>query len=1098
MKSLNIGRIFFLAALVIVAILTACSSPSADSIRGGGSKSGPVSDGIIPSITENSLTFKANSKTVLTLAFNTDIEIVDKTKIRVEVKAKGAVEFSKTPVSGSRVDTTRKKLLELTLSTNAVDGNIYKVKVGTGALKAKTSNLANKKELTSGEVTYSTSPILDRASPPYILNNKLVATFNLSIEVKDWKKVKVYKNPAGNNQEITLQQENIAVKDVNKNLLEITLPTVVKDEVYRLKLDAGAVNKEDEKTNVNKAISPEGLDITIEAAPALDKDNAPSISEQKIIVTFDGLISILTPDKIKYQLDGTTITPTNTPTVQNNKQLVIPLDALPAGGQVYRIELDIGAITGKNTVPSLAIKPNDMDIIIWDIMAVAPVSTSATEFNVTFPASMEIADKSKIKVEVKADGAGEFSETPVSSSRVDTTNKNLLELTLSTAATTKNVYRVKVEAGALRKSNQLNTEELTSGEAIYFASLFLDGGNPPYIMNNKLIATFNLPIALKDWRKVKVYKNPAGESDGREIILTEPNVTINSYSKNLLEITLPAVTKDEVYRLKLDAGAVREEDRKDNENKAIEPKDRDIAIKTAPSLTANPVSMGQKKIILTFDGPISILAPDKIKYHVDNGTPAKPLTSPEVNSNNKLEITLNLDPSEGEVYHISLEAGALGGGKNQPSTGNIRQEVIIPEIDLLNVIPAFASETEFSVSFQVEVGINDDDSIDVQKKNEGESDFVEVVNRTIAVDSANAQRINITLTEGEEIIPYTQAWRVVFRASALETATSSVPNLNELTTYEIKPRITDLYSWKEARTKDKKWDARRLHTSVIFNDRIWVMGGKNGAKYFNDVWSSPDGETWEESTPPGGTDKSTVGTSKNWWKKRSSHTSVVFHDKIWVMGGRVQQYLNDIWSSPDGSRWIEEAASANWSPRFGHTSVVFNPDGNREKIWVMGGNDGRSLNDVWSSTDGSRWIEEITAAKWSPRFGHTSVVFDPDESGKKIWIIGGNSNGNGLDDVWSSTDGSSWTNGINLLNTAYYASTVKYNDRLWIIGGGAINTKNFYSNGDLNENWIEEKTLSLPISATQAVEFKDKIWLLGGDYDGSMTNTIWNMGRGSE
>ena len=106
----------------------------------------------------------------------------------------------------------------------------------------------------------------------------------------------------------------------------------------------------------------------------------------------------------------------------------------------------------------------------------------------------------------------------------------------------------------------------------------------PYILDNKLVVTFNLPIALKDWTKVKVYKDPDGDNDGEAVTLVQGNVTINRTSRNLLEITLPAVQATEVYRLRLDAGAVSEEGEAANENKPIEPKDRDITIEAAPAL----------------------------------------------------------------------------------------------------------------------------------------------------------------------------------------------------------------------------------------------------------------------------------------------------------------------------------------------------------------------------------------------------------------------------------------------------------------------------------------------------------------------------------
>ena len=58
----------------------------------------------------------------------------------------------------------------------------------------------------------------------------------------------------------------------------------------------------------------------------------------------------------------------------------------------------------------------------------------------------------------------------------------------------------------------------------------------------------------------------------------------------------------------------------------------------------------------------------------------------------------------------------------------------------------------------------------------------------------------------------------------------------------------------------------------------------------------PMGKTWIESTPPNDADgdpvtKSTTGADANWWTGRDGHTSLVFDpdgagDRIWVLGGR--------------------------------------------------------------------------------------------------------------------------------------------------------------------------------------------------------------------
>jgi hypothetical protein len=67
---------------------------------------------------------------------------------------------------------------------------------------------------------------------------------------------------------------------------------------------------------------------------------------------------------------------------------------------------------------------------------------------------------------------------------------------------------------------------------------------------------------------------------------------------------------------------------------------------------------------------------------------------------------------------------------------------------------------------------------------------------------------------------------------------------------------------------------RAYHSSVVFNNKMWILGG-SGAFYFNDVLSSDNGGDWEIVS----------GLNITPWSGRYSHTSVVFNDKIWVIGG---------------------------------------------------------------------------------------------------------------------------------------------------------------------------------------------------------------------
>ena len=88
--------------------------------------------------------------------------------------------------------------------------------------------------------------------------------------------------------------------------------------------------------------------------------------------------------------------------------------------------------------------------------------------------------------------------------------------------------------------------------------------------------------------------------------------------------------------------------------------------------------------------------------------------------------------------------------------------------------------------------------------------------------------------------------------------------------------------------------------------------------------------------------------------------------------------------------WEEIRAEADWGPRSQHTSLVF-----EGRMWVIAGDEGRPMADVWSSADGKRWREEECRAPWTARAEHGSVVF-----GDRIWILGGSSSGDLLADVW--------------------------------------------------------------------------------------------------
>ncbi|MER3376366.1 MAG: hypothetical protein RIM83_17130 [Allomuricauda sp.] len=286
-------------------------------------------------------------------------------------------------------------------------------------------------------------------------------------------------------------------------------------------------------------------------------------------------------------------------------------------------------------------------------------------------------------------------------------------------------------------------------------------------------------------------------------------------------------------------------------------------------------------------------------------------------------------------------------------------------------------------------------------------------------------------------------------------------------------------------TSNAAFSTRTEHSLIEFNGKLWVIGGYHAANgsvnggLLNDVWSSTDGVNWTEVVP---------NNSPESFIPREDHTTVVFQNKIWVIGGGgINGLLNDVWSSPDGITWTQETDNAGFVGRRAHISLVFN-----DRIWMIGGEDGNfAYNDVWSSSDGIEWEVETNNAAFSPRFMHSSAVFQ-----EKIWVIGGiNSNqGSGvgnLNDVWSSSDGVSWS--IETVDASFSPrrghSTAVYKNRLWVIAGNLNN--DLWSSED-GINWNEEtEVINFSGRGEQAnLVYDDKLWIVGG-WRGSLLNDVW-------
>jgi Kelch motif protein len=193
---------------------------------------------------------------------------------------------------------------------------------------------------------------------------------------------------------------------------------------------------------------------------------------------------------------------------------------------------------------------------------------------------------------------------------------------------------------------------------------------------------------------------------------------------------------------------------------------------------------------------------------------------------------------------------------------------------------------------------------------------------------------------------------------------------------------TDGANWEQA-TREAPWSGRIAAACVVFQGKMWILGGTENY-YFgddkslkNDVWSTSDGKNW------------TVATAKAGWSPRAYHQAAVLNDKIYVFGGGnyVPKYKteSDVWSSSDGVAWEKVTDTVPWHPRLWFSSVVY-----RDRMWVLGGwsNDpaqpSQNWGDVWYSKDGKDWKQLSSKVIWKERHEHSAYVFQD-----KIWIAGG-------------------------------------------------------------------------------------------------------------
>lgn len=210
----------------------------------------------------------------------------------------------------------------------------------------------------------------------------------------------------------------------------------------------------------------------------------------------------------------------------------------------------------------------------------------------------------------------------------------------------------------------------------------------------------------------------------------------------------------------------------------------------------------------------------------------------------------------------------------------------------------------------------------------------------------------------------------------------------------------------------------------------------------------------------------------------------------------------------DFPAWVRETPHTQWQARDSQGEVVF-----RDKLWILGGwfnSYEAPPRDVWNSEDGKQWTRVTGDAPWIHSDLPMTFVFKD-----KMWMMGGWYNGrlkghSASNQIWSSSDGKTWQleNGSASWSPRIASAVVEFKGRVWLLGG----TENYYF-GDMsslkNDVWhsADGKTWELatadagwpPRAYHQAAVLNGKMYVFGGgnyvpEYEAK--NDVWSSDDG--
>ncbi|MEP0262633.1 hypothetical protein [Dokdonia sp.] len=134
-------------------------------------------------------------------------------------------------------------------------------------------------------------------------------------------------------------------------------------------------------------------------------------------------------------------------------------------------------------------------------------------------------------------------------------------------------------------------------------------------------------------------------------------------------------------------------------------------------------------------------------------------------------------------------------------------------------------------------------------------------------------------------------------------------------------RSDDGFNWDLIATD--VFPVRTAAETVVFNNKIYLIGGTNDTNFLNDIWTTEDGITWTQVT--------TIGAQ---FDPIVFHSLNTYDNALWLIGGwsSTDQYNNHIWYSQDGINWIQYDGEVPFDGLYAHDTLLYG-----DELWVFGG-----------------------------------------------------------------------------------------------------------------------------------------------------------------